>query len=245
MDRVQRVKVVVYERVTETGRRRRGHRLYDERTFQIIDRVLTSDSNCVDVGCHEGFILKRILQAAPDGRHFAFEPLPHLAARLRESFPTVQVNELALSDEPGRASFVHVVSNPGYSGLRERRYDRPHEDLTQIDVQVDTLDRVLPDDLPIAFIKVDVEGAELGVLRGARETINRWRPHIVFEHGLGGSDYYGTKPQDVYELLVDDCGLRISLLERFLKRRRSLTRDEFVQQFESGANYYFVAHPPT
>ena len=163
----------------------------------------------------------------------------------REWFPTVDVHEVALSDEPGRASFVHVVSNPGYSGLRERRYDRPNEELTQIDVRVDTLDHVLPDDLPIAFIKVDVEGAELGVLRGARETIKRWKPHIVFEHGLGGSDYYGTKPQDVYELLGDDCGLRISLLERFLKGRRSLTRDEFVRQFESGANYYFVAHPST
>jgi FkbM family methyltransferase len=245
MSRVERAKVIVYERVTEAGRRRRAHRLYDERTFKIIDRVLRPDSNAVDVGCHEGLILRRMLTAAPNGRHFAFEPLPHLAARLRESFPTVQVHEVALSDAPGEASFVHVVSNPGYSGLRVRRYDRPDEDLARIDVKVDTLDHVLPDDVPITFIKIDVEGAELGVMRGARETIVRWKPHIVFEHGLGGSDYYGTRPEHVYGFLVDECGLRISLLERFLRGGRSLTAGEFVQQFESGANYYFVAHPAT
>ncbi len=245
MDRVERAKVVVYERVTEAGRRRRAHRLYDERTFQIIDRITTPTSNCVDVGCHEGLVLRRILQAAPQGRHFAFEPLPHLAERLREWFPTVDVHEMALSDEPGHASFVHVVSNPGYSGLRERHYDRPDEELQTIDVEVDTLDRVLPADVPIAFIKVDVEGGELGVLRGARETIRRCRPHIVFEHGKGASEYYGTGPEAIYDFLAGDCGLRISLLERFLGGKGSLSAADFTKQFETGANYYFVAHPPT
>jgi FkbM family methyltransferase len=235
-------KVRIYERVTTPGRLRRAHRMYDQWTFDVINRVVDPDSNCVDVGCHEGLILEGLIAAAPNGRHFAFEPIPSLAAKLRDRFPQVEVHEVALSDEPGRASFVHVTSNPGYSGLRERRYDRPSEDLENIDVEVSTLDELLPPDLPIRFIKIDVEGAELGVLRGGARTIERWKPYVVFEHGLGAADCYGTRPEAVWDLL-DGLGLQVSLLDRFLKRRRPLTRDDLVREFDRAGNYYFIAYP--
>ena len=233
----------VRERFTQEGKRQRDHRLYDARTFQIMKRVLKPDSACIDVGCHEGAILQRMIQYSPNGKHIAFEPIPFLANKLRERFPKVEIHEVALGDKPGRASFVHVTSNPAYSGLRVRRYDRPDEELQQIEVEVVRLDDRLPGDLPIRFIKIDVEGAELGVLRGGKRTIEKWRPYIVFEHGLGAADYYGTGPGDVYDLLGRELGLRLSLLDRWLARRTPLTREEFIEQFQSGANYYFVAHP--
>jgi hypothetical protein len=56
------------------------------------------------------------------------------------------------------------------------------------------------------MIKIDVEGAELLLIRGARETIAKNKPVIVFEHGLGGADSYGHTPEQVFDLLID-CGL--------------------------------------
>jgi FkbM family methyltransferase len=207
-------------------------------------RTLRPNSNCVDVGCHEGSILSHMLSFAPEGEHWAFEPLPGLAAGLRDNFmaPRVHVHELALADMVGESSFQHVVTNPGYSGLRERRYDRPHEERVEISVRVDSLDNIVPSDRRIDFIKIDVEGAELGVLRGGVQTLLRSQPLVVFEHGLGGSDYYGTEPEDVYDLLAE-VGLSSTLMERLLAGQPPLSREEFGEHFRQGLNYYFAAYP--
>ena len=53
--------------------------IYDRQACELMSRVLSADSNCVDVGCHQGQFLREFLKYAPRGRHFAFEPLPHLA----------------------------------------------------------------------------------------------------------------------------------------------------------------------
>jgi FkbM family methyltransferase len=224
------------------------NRLYDAQTLAVMTRVLHEDSNCVDVGCHQGSVLREMLRLAPKGTHFAFEPLPEMYRGLEESFGSlanVHLHECALSDAAGTASFQHVVSNPGYSGFRRRRYDRPHEQVQQISVQTDLLDRRVPRHIPIRFIKVDVEGAELQVFKGAIETIRTSRPVIVFEHGRGAADYYGTTPESVYELLAGPCGLRLFLMAEWLEGggRASLSREAFREQFSTGANYYFMAAP--
>jgi FkbM family methyltransferase len=215
---------------------------YDAQTLEVIRRVLGPADSAVDVGANVGSILTAIVAQAPQGRHHAFEPIPALAARLRIEFPGVVVHEAALAAEAGRAEFHHVVSNESYSGLRERRYDRPHEEVELISVAVERLDDAIPTDLDVRFVKIDVEGGELGVLQGGVELLRRCRPFVVLEHGLGGSDYYGTGPVQVYEVLAE-CGLRMTLLERWLDGRPDLTFEEVVDEFESGRNYYFLAHP--
>ena len=219
---------------------------YDLQTVAVMRRVLKPDSNCIDVGCHEGSMLRVMLRLAPRGRHFAFEPLPGHFAGLQRTFaryPNVQLRECALSDAAGRASFQHVVSNPAYSGLRPRRYDSPDERVQQIEVRTDRLDDVVPHELPVHFVKVDVEGAELQVFRGAVETLRAHRPVVVFEHGLGGADYYGTRPGDIHDLLAGECGLRLFVMAEWLARGPALGRDAFCDQFSSGRDYYFMAAP--
>jgi FkbM family methyltransferase len=149
-----------------------------------------------------------MVRLAPSGRHLAYEPLPEMAASLRLEFPAVDVRNAALGDTAGQMSFIHVTNHPAYSGLRERALP-PDATTAEIKVRVERLDDVLPDGFKPEFLKVDVEGAELQVFRGALETLRRHRPTIWFEHGVGAADRYGTKPTDVYELLVDDVGLRI------------------------------------
>lgn len=81
------------------------------------------------------------------------------------------------------------------------------------------------------------------MLQGGVETIRRCQPTIVFEHGLGAADHYGTKPEQIFELLVAQCGLKIYLMASWLKSRAAspLSLHEFQEQFWSGANYYFMA----
>jgi hypothetical protein len=102
---------------------------------------------------------------------------------------------------------------------------------------------VIPEDAHIDFIKIDVEGAELQVLRGATATIRRCRPVIVFEHGVGAADCYGTTPEQVYDVLTEDTDLRLWLMSDWLRGRAALGRNHFCEQFYQHLNYYFVASP--
>jgi len=195
----------------------------------------------IDIGAHTGDVLQHMVAAAPTVRHLAVEPLPHLAADLRINFPSVQVREAALVETPsGPLQFHHVQTNPGYSGIRQRSFDSPNEEVELFDVETARLDDVVsPDEHPV-LIKLDVEGAELGVLRGAERILSTDRPVVIFEHGLGAANHYDTTPRAMHDLF-DRHGYRLFLLGSWLESGPPLSRDQFVDQFEQQKNYYFLA----
>jgi FkbM family methyltransferase len=169
---------------------------------------LSPDSNCIDIGAHEGVVTRELVRLCPDGRHIAYEPLPDCCANLRREFPEVDVRQAAVSNEGGEVSFQFVASNPQLSGIRRRDY--PHGETVQaIKVRTVTLDADLPEGYVPDFIKIDVEGAERLVIEGAMNTLAWHRPIVFFEHGAGASEHYGTRPLDLYDLLVAELGMRI------------------------------------
>lgn len=139
---------------------------YDRDTVAVMDRVLRRNSNCIDVGAHRGSMLKPMLDRTPDGRCFAVEALPHLAGRLRRTFPRAEVLETAVADYTGRAKFQFVTNAPGYSGLKRRMYDRPDPIIQEVEVTVARLDDIIPTDARIDFIKIDIEGGEYHAMLG-------------------------------------------------------------------------------
>ena len=211
---------------------------YDWQTVEVMRRHLREDSSCIDLGAHEGEILRHMTKLSPRGRHVAFEPIPHLAARLRTRFPGVAVCEAACGKEPGVTDFVLVENALAYSGLRRRIYDRPDVKLSTIQVQVVRVDDVVTH--PVALIKIDVEGGEYHALLGAERTIGTCRPLVVFEAGAKGAGQYGVTPQD-FTRFFDRLGYRISTMERWLASRPALTEREFVDNWSGGGDYYFIA----
>lgn len=205
----------------------------------VLSSVLARDGQAIDVGAHSGAILREILRVAPEGQHIAFEPLPHCVASLRREFPQVDVREAALSDRNGTTSFIHVEHAPEYSGMRERTYpgaeDSPRRLIT---VRTERLDDSLPAGFHPSLIKIDVEGAELLVMRGALETLRRARPTIIFEHGIGASERYGYGPEDVHDLLCRELGMRIFDLDG----QGPYSRQRFIDTFAAPI-WNFVAVP--
>ena len=178
----------------------------------LMERVLKPGSDCLDVGAHAGSVLAEMVRLAPRGRHVAWEPLPGFAEDLRRRFPEVEVRQAALSDAPGEREFAHVLADPGWSGFVARPAPGGQE-VERLTVRVERLDDALPEGVRPAFVKIDVEGAEEQMLRGAVETLRRHRPVIAFEHGLGSADHYGTTPEALHRLLAGELGYEIKGLD--------------------------------
>lgn len=167
---------------------------------------LRPESDCIDVGAHQGGFLQHMVRLAPQGRHLAFEPIPALNADLRARYPDVEVRQAALSDQPGTAEFFHATEAAGMSGLRSRP-DAPDVVGERLEVQLEVLDEVVGDRAPV-IVKIDVEGAELQVLRGAERTLREHRPMVLLEHGLAAASAYGTSSGDVHDVFAS-AGLRV------------------------------------
>ena len=215
---------------------------YDRLTSSIIQKVLKNDSNCIDIGCHKGEILSLILKHVPQGKHFAFEPVPEFYSGLKDNIPpTVTLYPFALSDENGTSGFHWVKNAPAYSGIKKRRYDIQNPDIEKIEVNVKRLDDIIPHDTRIDFIKVDVEGGEFGVFKGAERLLKTYRPTLLFECGKGASEYYGSKPEDIHDFLHTNCQLSIYTLQGFLANDQPVSRADFKMYFDTNKEYYFVA----
>lgn len=216
---------------------------YDFQTVQVLRTCLARNSNCIDVGAHNGHILREIIKAAPEGQHLAFEPIPRLFQMIKKKYGRrAQLYNYALSDAPGTAEFTYYTRRPAVSGFKERHHLGETQS-EQIKVETRRLDDVVPANLPIDLVKIDVEGAELLVLRGAMETLRKHQPIVLFETGIGGADQYGTTPQEIFDLL-DGCGLSLTLMEYFLKGSEPFDKTEFCGQFNKGYNYFFMAYNP-
>jgi FkbM family methyltransferase len=227
-----------------TAWRRRRSRVFHRtwRDFTHLRLLLTfalpADANCVDVGAANGKVLAEIVRVAPRGRHIAYEPVGVFHTDLASRFPQVDVRPIALSDVDGETTFTIVPERPWVSGFR--RIDHSAATAAEtITVRTERLDDHLPEGYVPHLIKVDVEGAEELVLRGALRTITQHRPIVVFQHGRGSSEYYGTKPGVIFRLLTDDAGLRIFDMDG----GGPYTSAAFDVAYDTNSHFHFVARP--
>lgn len=212
---------------------------YDRLTLEVMSRVLRPGSNCIDVGAHRGSILKHMVKLAPGGRHSAVEPLPMFAKGLRRAFRNVEVHEMALSDRAGATTFRHVVTHPSYSGLSPRAYPTSGIAIRELVVQVTTLDDLVGPDRSIDFIKIDVEGGELGVIKGARGVLARYQPVVLFEHGRGGGERAVEESAEIWDEF-GSAGMSVYKPDAWLLGGGGLEREEFTDEVRAG-EYYFLA----
>jgi FkbM family methyltransferase len=214
---------------------------YDRLTTAVFKHKLNTDSNCVDVGCHKGEILDLMIKYAPKGEHYGFEPIPILYKQLADKYNgKAKIINCALADSNTQATFNYVKNDPAYSGLQKRQYDRSDPIIEQITVDVKPLDTIIPETLKVDLIKIDVEGGEFGVLKGATRILKTQKPILIFESGKGASDYYGTKPEELYEYLVNLHNYTLYTLPQYFSDKTKLSLDTFVDHFNTNKEYYFV-----
>jgi FkbM family methyltransferase len=200
---------------------------------------LPRDGVVVDVGANVGIFALQLAQAVPRGRVFAFEPTHHAFARLKRN---LELNpELSPRVEAVQA-FVSAASDqrPSLSAYASWRVDGSsfgtHPLHGGTEKSAEGIGAVSLDDFAaqrglhrVDFIKIDTDGHELEVLRGARGLLARHRPVVVFEiagyvmeeRGIAFSDYVSLLAPLGYALFDAKSGAGIDLanhLERIPAR---------------------------
>ena len=149
-----------------------------------------------DVGMNFGYFMCLLASICKDVH--GFEPVGWLAARSRanvelNAFANATINELALSDHSGKAMLNLPAPdhcNWGTSSL----VHKSSSETEVVEVPLETLDGYCAARgiTRLDFIKIDVEGAEHLVIRGAQQTLERLRPTIIFEFNEeSGPEAYG------------------------------------------------------
>ncbi len=182
-----------------------------------------------------------MINAAPGATHIAYEPLPKMYNLLIRKFASAaRVYKIALSDEKGISPFYHTREDTAYSGMKKREYPKKFH-LEKLEVATDRMDNLIGGETKVDLIKIDVEGAEFKVIKGATETIKRSKPILIFEFGHGGADEYDVSPEMMWDYLTKILSYRIYTLKGFLKKRKYLSRKKFVQFYTDGSVFYFAA----
>ena len=143
-----------------------------------------SDYIVFDVGANAGEWANRVLEINPNIKIHCFEPTDTIFQQLQENVPpNVICNKLALGSQSGIQDFYHYESGGVHNSFFL------HSDLllaSKERVTVETLDDYCRDSgiSQINYLKIDVEGAELEVMRGAEELLSHQKIQIIqFEYG--------------------------------------------------------------
>jgi len=179
--------------------------------------VLTDTSVVLDIGANLGLLTIGFADLVPGGRVVAIEPAPRTFQRLSENvagaeLKNVDLLNLALSDSAGTLEFFESDWFSAGSFVKERTLAAGIH-TGAITVEARTVDELV-DDLELRhvdFMKIDVEGHELKVLRGAKRTIAEMRPIAVIELNLFTTTSFGnvlpidfvTEIRDIFPYVYD------------------------------------------
>ena len=175
---------------------------------KALTRHLRPGDVLYDVGANVGFftlIGGRVV--GPSGHVYAFEPVPENADRIRgnarlNGFAHVSVVEKAVSDQEGEGELI-LTEHPGGATLAKADVETPPDAVTATTVDLISIDewrdqhRVRGPDL----VKIDVEGAEMNVIRGMVETIQRYRPVLLYEIDGGTEEGFEKRRRDVAQFV--------------------------------------------
>jgi len=187
-----------------------------EADLQLLPILTDRDGISVDIGANMGLYVDHLTRLS--SHVIAFEPIPAMHATLARHYPRIQLENTALSDENGEAELRMPLGLTALATLApSNQFNLPAVETVSFRVPKRTLDSY--DLKGVHFIKIDVEGHEEAVLRGARDTIARERPNIMAEledrHNNGMIDRVRTLMAELsYEGYFWDAG-RLSSIETF------------------------------
>ena len=162
-----------------------------------------------DVGCNAGSFVKVLSNNMYTQHIHCFEPHPHLSEKVIQTYPNVKMNKICLTDNIGNITInipmwsvglSSVINRPVFEKLRQEG-----QEIKKLSVETNTIDNYCKINSinEIDFIKIDVEGAELIVLKGAQNMLKDKKIKMgIFEVGETLKDA-NTSEEDICTMLID------------------------------------------
>jgi FkbM family methyltransferase len=182
--------------------------IWDPSLTSLIERILKPGDVFIDVGAHVGyFTLLAASRVGPAGRVLSIEPNPIALDQLSQNVERSRLENVLTahtacgeSHDPVRL-YLHTESNSSMASLSPENATSG----TAVDVSCTPLDDLcLERGLARAsLVKIDVEGAELSVLRGMTRLLRTMRPVVVFEMEPRLLESFGTTSDSIVSLLAE------------------------------------------
>lgn len=177
---------------------------YELRKRLAFERIIQPGAIVYDIGANVGyFSLLAALLAGPEGKVFAFEPLPRNLDYLQKHIKinkiyNIQIIKAAVSNQKGEA-FFDLGPSAAMGHLSESG---------EIKVRMVCLDQMLEagELQPPDYMKVDVEGAEYDALRGAQNLLKTYRPVLFLDTHNRNAHHLTIK-------LLEELGYRFEILD--------------------------------
>jgi FkbM family methyltransferase len=182
--------------------------VYEEALTAVLTKHLKPGVTVLDIGAHVGLhTLMFSRRVGPTGQVLAIEPSPANARLLRSHIMwnhcrNVEVIEAAVGDCEDYVSFTFHPDPTAYQAFSNSLVYKIGSELET--VRMTTIDAICDGRYP-HLIKIDVEGAELLALRGARDTLTRCAPILIVAIHPPLMQLLGTLPAELVAFL-DSCG---------------------------------------
>jgi FkbM family methyltransferase len=195
----------------------------------------------VDVGAHIGSVMANAMRRSRPSKIVAIEAIPAKAEVLRRRFPEAEVVSCAVGKDPiDEVTFYVDVKQSGYSALI--RPNGGSKSVVEISVPLRTLDSLLLGQA-VDVMKIDIEGAELGALRGATGVLAAGRPTVMFESAPGAGDRQGYPTAELWSFF-EDLDYAVIAPNRLAHDDQGLSQDAFNEAHlypRRSTNYFAVA----
>lgn len=199
-------------------------RCCEPETYRFVRSVLRPGMTFVDAGANLGFYtLLAATLVGPSGAVYSYEPTPETFERLASNVrlngrTNVTLHHAALADRAGIGRLWEMRrSNHGMNTLINGYGDG--RDLGPVTTA--TIDESLSASgaRRVDLMKLDVEGAELAVVRGASRTLADARPVLIIELSPPTMAPFGYSPEDLVDLLVSTYEYQVFWPDRGELRR--------------------------
>jgi FkbM family methyltransferase len=170
----------------------------DRKVTQLFKLILRPGDTVLDIGANIGLTMLRAAHwVGKAGQVHAFEPNPQMQQQLKESIAynqlsNVTLHRVALGDQPGTLELNVPLGHSGAGSLV--RKDSDPSKFESVQVAVKTLDSIFPVMGHIRLVKIDVEGFEPQVLRGAHQLCSRNPPDAMLIELNGYTDSIEVHP---------------------------------------------------